>query len=800
MQKKNNEAKFYKLLSDVFVGAEVKGTGGFINLMKIKTNYYRQIEKLLKEDVDKALKEHPDFRDELFNRLYDFFDRYFSQNGSIHFNETAFHNNIYERVYTDEKDVALFWKTKMLYYVKSDMLYHDMELEIEGYNVVFSCGKLNGKEANEKNNLIFSLQKITADGRIIFDVQRSQNGNTTKHDEISKELKKSDISITSTQLEKAFRIFKRQSEVDYFINKDAASFLKEQFKLWSYQYFWIGAEEWAAERVNQLQILRGIAFKLIDFVANFEDELARVWNKPKFARNSNYVITIDRISDPKLKKRLESSDGYKEQLKEWKDLGIDPKSPKAPIDTAYFKELELEIIGQFDSLDEELDGWLIKSENYQALNTIRLKFKGKVQCVYVDPPFNTGDDFDYLDKFRDSTWLSIMQDRLRLSHEFLSLDGNYFLHLDENANYLGKQLIKREFITGEISDIVFDTNATKDEEADLYAYKSFGKNFVLKTQTIFHIKHKDSKFFKLFKPNREKTNIQTVKWLDLIGLPLRETPQNLEDYEYFIEKWNDKGLSKEKVPIPDEEKIYPISDIWNDIYSFTQSEMRITENFSFPTQKPENLLRRVVQSCTEQREIVLDYFSGIGTTAAVSQKLNRRWIAVEMGEHYGNFYYDKGGQKKVGILGRMKLVLNGDSEFSLPNTDQKRSSHLTKDINWQGGGFFKYYSLEQYEESLGKTRYDDGDLFQQNEKSLYEQYVFLPDEKLLECLEIGTKSNEVKVDLTKLYDDIDLAETLSNLKGKRIKRITADKVIFADDTSINTKNPDPQIIKDLIWW
>ena len=407
------ETKFYKLLSDLFVGAEVKGEGGFINLMRIKTNYYRQIEEQLRNDINSALKDYPNFREELFNRLHDFFHRYFSQNGSIHFNETAFHNNIYEKIYSDEQDVVLFWKTKMLYYVKSDMLYRNLKLNIGRYKAVFVCDKLHGKQTNEKNNLIFSLQKVTSDRKIIMEVQRAQNGSTTQQDKILQELKKTEMRITAEDLDKAFRSFKRQNEVDYFINKDAATFLKEQFNLWSYQYFWQGGPEWDAYRVNQLQTLRNIAFKLIEFIAQFEDELVRIWCKPKFVRRSNYVITMDRIS-AELKNKLKKSKGYKEQRKEWQELGIDEKSPKAPIDTVYFKELELDIIGQFDNLDEALDGWLIKSENYQALNTILPKFKEKVQCIYIDPPFNTGDDFDYVDKFRDSSWISLMQDRMAL--------------------------------------------------------------------------------------------------------------------------------------------------------------------------------------------------------------------------------------------------------------------------------------------------------------------------------------------------------------------------------------------------
>lgn len=78
------EQKFYKALQDIFIGAKIEGTGGFINLMVIKSNYYRKIESLLKADVDKALEKHPTFRDELFDKLYSFFSRYFTESGAIY--------------------------------------------------------------------------------------------------------------------------------------------------------------------------------------------------------------------------------------------------------------------------------------------------------------------------------------------------------------------------------------------------------------------------------------------------------------------------------------------------------------------------------------------------------------------------------------------------------------------------------------------------------------------------------------------------------------------------------------------
>jgi hypothetical protein len=114
--------------------------------------------------------------------------------------------------------------------------------------------------------------------------------------------------------------------------------------------------------------------------------------------------------------------------------------------------------------------------------------------------------------------------------------------------------------------------------------------------------------------------------------------------------------------------------------------------------------------------------------------------------------------------------------------------------------FAKYCQLEQYENTLRRVKYDEADLFDDPNQDPYHQYVFLRDLKMLEALEVDTAKNKVKVDLSKLYDGIDIAETLSNLTGKWIKRITADSIEFEDGEVVNMKNLDWKRIKPLIWW
>ncbi|MGB2843193.1 MAG: hypothetical protein WBC40_12085 [Halobacteriota archaeon] len=256
------EQKFYNALKDIFVGAKIEGESGYINLMKIKSRYYgKGVFPRLGKDIEEALKPFPEFREELFDKLYTFFNRYFSETGSIYFRYTPIHQNVYEKVYTDDKDVILFWKTHMLYYVKTDRLFKNLEIEIDGFKFFFDVSQLEHKKAFEKKEIIYEFKEKRKDEVPVFNVYYSEKGRKTKIDEILKALKKEGVRISEDVLESAFRVFEKQSEVDYFINKNAKEFLKEQFNVWLYQYVFSGESEWTEKRINQLQTLRGIAFK-----------------------------------------------------------------------------------------------------------------------------------------------------------------------------------------------------------------------------------------------------------------------------------------------------------------------------------------------------------------------------------------------------------------------------------------------------------------------------------------------------------------------------------------------------------
>lgn len=323
-----HEQQFLNALREVFVGAQVEGESGYINLMRIKSRYYTEgVFPRLMADINAATQPFgAEFREELFDKLYDFFSRYFSESGSIYFRHTAYHHNVYERVYTDERDVMLFWKTHMLYYVKTDRLFKSMDVTVEGSgreSVIFrfDVSGLEHKRANEKRQLVYSLKEVR-DGRVILSVAYSERGTKTKVDDILKGLRKGKSAVDEDTLTRATRVFEKQSEVDYFINKNARAFLREQFDLWLYQYVFSGDTVWTEIRLRQLATLKEIAYKIIDFIAQFEDELVKVWNKPKFVLNSHYIITLDKITDSGLRERLAAHAGMAAQVEEWRTLGM----------------------------------------------------------------------------------------------------------------------------------------------------------------------------------------------------------------------------------------------------------------------------------------------------------------------------------------------------------------------------------------------------------------------------------------------------------------------------------------------
>jgi hypothetical protein len=150
--------KFYSALKKQFVGEKIEGESGFVNLMKIKKEYYDNIKTDIRNMIDKQVSD-VDEEKEIFEKLYTFFDSYLNETGTPFFNDTQIHKNLYEKVYSDKEDVSLFWKTEDLYYVKTEKNYSDMKIEKEGYKYIFDASEIENKADNNKKEIGFYLVK-----------------------------------------------------------------------------------------------------------------------------------------------------------------------------------------------------------------------------------------------------------------------------------------------------------------------------------------------------------------------------------------------------------------------------------------------------------------------------------------------------------------------------------------------------------------------------------------------------------------------------------------------------------------
>ncbi len=135
-------------------------------------------------------------------------------------------------------------------------------MELGGTKFFFDVSTLEHKKTNEKREIVYAFREKRKD-TLVFEIAYSERGRKTSMDDILRTLRKQSITISVDTLERAFRIFKKQSEVDYFINKDAKAFLEEQFNLWLYQYVFSGESAWTETRIKQLQVLKDITHSTV---------------------------------------------------------------------------------------------------------------------------------------------------------------------------------------------------------------------------------------------------------------------------------------------------------------------------------------------------------------------------------------------------------------------------------------------------------------------------------------------------------------------------------------------------------
>jgi len=285
-----------------------------------------------------------------------------------------------------------------------------------------------------------------------------------------------------TLLEKYLVHYTGRNTMDYFIHKDLGGFLRRELDFYIKNEIMRldDIESADAPRVEaylaRVKVLRRIAQHLIDFLAQLEDFQKRLWLKKKFVVDTQYCITLDRIPE-EFYPDIAANDAQRE---EWvvlaaidkregcsEDLSVKflKQNKDLVIDTAHFPEQWKEsLLATLDDMDSTTNGILMHGENFQALRALHSKFGRAVKCIYIDPPYNTGqDEFVYKDNYQSSSWLSMIRERIALSRRLLSEDGSFAASIDENeissllyvlddefnkSNRVGIATVKRGSVTG----------------------------------------------------------------------------------------------------------------------------------------------------------------------------------------------------------------------------------------------------------------------------------------------------------------------------------------------------------------
>jgi len=360
---------------------------------------------------------------------------------------------------------------------------------------------------------------------------------------------------------------------------------------------------------------------------------------------------------------------------------------------------------------------LIKGNNLLALHTLKQKLAGKVKLIYIDPPYNTGNDgFKYNDKFNHSSWLVFMKNRLEEAKKLLREDGVIFVQCDDNEQAYLRILMDEVFARENfLGNLIWKSKITGGHDSN--NLNSVHEYVLCFSKVSFHDSVLNKRVSDKTYPEYDSKQDKTFKWDSLWTVSHGYTkncdypilaPDGSEIHPYMCHKsgekvkglarwfWNKENFEKNKEDllikqVGDSWKVYKKvfagsdiafqsvldqKDVGGTSAGKAELEMLFNNINTFSNPKPEFFVKKLLEIGTRKNDIVLDYHLGSGTTAAVAHKMGRRWIGIEQMDYIE-------GIAKV----RLQKVIKGEQ------------GGISKAVNWQGGGDFVYMELKQYNQA-----------------------------------------------------------------------------------------------------
>ena len=736
-------------------------------------------EYLKKRDEIKSIAVSKEQEITIYDHLYNFFSRYYD-NGDFISKRRYGGKNRYVVPYNGE-ETLLYWANNDQYYIKTTENFKTYKFRIPSLDVVFSVVDAEEEKGNVKGTEKFFIldsekpYEFNKELRVYFQY-RALNEEETK--EIGSKQKKQNIlnerafDVLKKDLagnSKLERLFKKEKEEDknvlllkrlntytaknkrdYFIHKNLKKFLTRELD------FYIKNEvmdltdpnpEQLARYSVQIKVIKNIAGKIIDFLAQIEDFQKMLWEKKKFVLRTDYLITLDYIDEKYYPTILKN----KAQLKEWEKLyGVSPKeinktflkeNPTMSVDTRFFDDgFKHMFLSTVEKLDKKINGVLINSENYGALNLLSDTYTKKIDCCYIDPPYNTGQsDILYKNYYKHSSWLTLMENRLDLTKKMMEPNGVIEIAIDDYELINLSKLCDSIFESYERNVIIVNHHPQGSGGNNVSRTHEYMLVLVPEGRDILRGKQKEagieSRSFMLSGPSENK--LRRGRPNSFYAILVDPKTKEIKGVEKPPKK--DEGYPQEDSP-QGWKRLYPIGSngreqAWCRSYesaidAIRNGEVKITDNFSvkllvnteghrwtlfsnwvdtrynsgphgtkllrdffndasiFLYPKSIYTTLDAIEAATYRKEysLVCDYFAGSGTTGQAVLKLNkdnknshRKFILVEMGQ-----YFDTVLKPRI-----TKVIYSDNWKDGKPLNNDGHPKQI-----------IKYQYLEQYEDTL----------------------------------------------------------------------------------------------------
>lgn len=626
-----------------------------------------------------------------------------------------------------------------------------------------------------------------------------------------------------TLLEKHLTNYTEKNTADYFIHKDLGGFLKRELDFYIKNEVMHlddvqNAEKFAdiEKSLRMIQCLRAIALEVIAFLAQIEDFQKKLWLKKKFVVSAEYCITLDRVPE-ELYPEIVANE---KQWEQWNLLGTWVGKNRGTIadlktgihrmvDTTLFSsDFRAKLLQVIPDMDAQCDGLLMHSDNFQSLNLIEEKYKSKVNCIYIDPPYNTTENaFAYKNQYRHSSWASLLNNRLKKSYGLLSKHGVCSVAIDDTESSVLKFLLGDIFgVENYVSTVAVEVNpagqnirpnspARSHDYFHVYAKSVDDMSMLLRALTIEEEKaYKESDEHGAYlwdnlrrRGGNSRPTDRPKQYFPLYA-SLAKMRVDVEPFEGCEELWpidpkgekriwrvNKDGAARfiaagdisivekagrielvKKTRKPEGKKP---KTLWYEAgYSATTYGTKLLidilgeQIFSYP--KALKLVSDSIGYWTPSDGVVLDYFAGSGTTAHAVIDLNRaddgrrKYILAEQGE-----YFDTVIKPRL-----QKIVYSSKWKDGKPTAPETGISHA-----------FKVLKLESYEDTLNNLELrrtnEQGDLLASLPAKDQDDYL------LHYMLDVESRGSLLSVDIFKKPFDATLKVAVDSAGATEVRKI-----------------------------